>query len=145
MSIDMMRYILLLAALWCCSISGKAQTDSVQVKKPLYSVRKGFTAEQEQKEVASLAEYQKRHLYLSGEALQKSTSYLAGSIMCSVTGGLLVGAANRVKSDGGQTGMYVAGGLMAGVALGCLAATIHFHGKAGRELRLSAGEVVFKF
>lgn len=35
-----MRYILLLAALWCCSISGKAQTDSVQVKKPLYSVRK---------------------------------------------------------------------------------------------------------
>lgn len=141
----MMRYILLFAALWCCSISGKAQTDSVQVKIPLYSVRKGITAEQEKAESASLAEFRQRHLYLAGESMQKSTSYLAGSIMCSVTGGLLVGVANRVKSDGGQTGMYIAGGLMAGVALGCLTATIHFHNKAGRELRLSAGEVVFKF
>lgn len=35
-----MRYLFIIIALWCCSISGKAQTDSVQVKKPLYSVRK---------------------------------------------------------------------------------------------------------
>lgn len=134
-----MKCIILLAALWCCSISGKAQTDSVQVKKPLYSVRKGFTAEQEKAETASLAEFQQRHLYLAGEALQKSTSDLAGSVICSVVSGIMVNSANRVKSDGGQTGIYVAGGLMAGVALGCLAATIHFHGKAGRELRLLAG------
>lgn len=141
----MMRYILLLAALWCCSISGKAQTDSVQVKKPVYSVRKGFTAEQEQAEAASLAEFQKRHLYLSGEALQKSSTFLIGSVVSSFTGGMMLGFANRIKSDGGKTGVYIGGGLMLATSLGCLSATIYFHDKAGRELRLSAGEVVFKF
>jgi len=140
-----MRYLFIIIALWCCSISGKAQTDSVQVKKPVYSVRRGIVSSQEQAELQSLAEFRQRHLYLAGEALQKGTSFLAGSLVCSVTGGLMLGVANRVSSDGGQKGMYIAGGIMAGVALGCLAATIRFHGKAGRELRLSAGEVVYKF
>lgn len=34
-----MKYIFIIIALMCCSISGKAQTDSTETKKPKYSVR----------------------------------------------------------------------------------------------------------
>lgn len=36
-----MKYIFIVLALWCCSISGWAQKDSMVIKKPKYSVRNG--------------------------------------------------------------------------------------------------------
>lgn len=140
-----MRYIFIVWALWCCSISGMAQSDSTEVRKPMYSVRHGFVSENDQKEMKELEAFRQRHLYLAGEAMQKSTTYLAGSLAASVVGGVLMGTASQVNSDGGQKAMYITGGLMAITSFACLATTIHFHNKAGRELRLSAGEVVFKF
>lgn len=111
----------------------------------MYSVRHGFVSDNEQKEIKELEAFRQRHLYLAGEAMQKSTTYLAGSLAASVVGGVLMGTASQVNSDGGQKAMYITGGLMAITSFACLATTIHFHNKAGRELRLSAGEVIFKF
>ena len=140
-----MRYIFIILALWCCSISGMAQTDSTEVRKPMYSVRHGFVSEREQKEMEELEAFRQRHLYLAGEAVQKSTFYLAGSMASAVVGGVLMGTASQVNSDGGVKAMFISGGIMAITSFACLATTIHFHNKAGRELRLSAGEVIYKF
>lgn len=140
-----MKYFLLILALWCCSMSGKAQRDSTEVRKPLYSVRHGFVSESEQKEIAELEAFRQRHLYLAGEAMQKSTTYLASSLASAVLGGVLIGTASQVNSDGGVKAMFITGGIMAITSFACLATTIHFHNKVGRELRLSAGEVIYKF
>lgn len=47
-----MRYIFVIFALWCCSISSWAQTDSTQVRKPMYSVRHDYTTESEQNSIS---------------------------------------------------------------------------------------------
>lgn len=140
-----MRYIVVLIALFAVFNSSWAQTDSTQVKKPVYSVRHSFAQEERLAEFQELEPYRQRHLFLAGEAMQKSTGYLAASVGSAVASGVLMGVANRVNSDGGQKAMYITGGVLAGVSLICLATTIKIHMKAGRELKLSAGEVVYKF
>jgi len=140
-----MRYIFIVFALVCCSISAKAQKDSTETRKPLYSVRHSFVSEAQQKEMAELEAFRQRHLYLAGEALQKGSNYLVASVASSVVSGALFGTANQIGSKGGRTAMFVTGGVAAGLSLVCLAATIRFHNRAGHELRLSAGEVIYKF
>lgn len=77
--------------------------------------------------------------------MQKSTTFLAGSVASAVVGGVLMGTASQVNNDGGVKAMFITGGIMAITSFACLATTIRFHNKAGRELRLSAGEIVYKF
>ena len=140
-----MRYIFIIFAIWCCSISSLAQTDSTQVRKPMYSVRHGFVSDIELKEEKELEAFRQRHLFLAGEAMQKEIGYIATSAATSVISGVLFGLANQMESKAGRTAMFITGGITAGVSLVGIAGAIHFHTKAGRELRLSAGEVVFKF
>lgn len=140
-----MRYIFIFLALWCCSISGRAQSDSTEVRKPMYSVRHGFISEGEQKEIVELEAFRQRHLFLAGEAMQKEIGYMATSAATSVISGVLFGLANQMESKAGRTAMFITGGVTAGLSLVGIAGAIHFHTKAGRELRLSAGEVIYKF
>lgn len=140
-----MRYIFVIFALWCCSISCWAQTDSTQVRKPMYSVRHGFVSDIELKEEKELESFRQRHLFLAGEAMQKEIGYIATSAATSVISGVLFGLANQMESKAGRTAMFITGGVTAGLSLVGIAGAIHFHTKAGRELRLSAGEVVYKF
>ena len=139
-----MKQLFLLLILLCCSLSSNAQTDSTEVKKPTYSVRHGFVSEETVK-MTKADEFQQRHLFQAGIAMQKGTQYATISLVASFIGGALFGVSAFTDNDRAKTGLYVGGGIMAGAAMGCTFATIHFHGKAARELRLSAGEVIYKF
>ena len=136
-----MRHLFIIAMLLCCSISSMAQTDSTEVKNPMYSVRHGFV----HKETAEQAACSQKHLYQAGIAMNRAAFSLGGSVGASVFSGAFFALTAKAENPGGRTALYVAGGVMAAVSIGCLISTIHFHYKAGRELRLSAGEVVYRF
>jgi len=138
-----MRYIFIIAMLLCYSISSTAQTDSTEVRTPMYSVRHGFVPNET--ETAEQAAFRQKHLYQAGMAMDKASYSLAGSVGASALCGTFFGLTGTVTNSGGRTALYVAGGVMAAVSIGCLISTIHFHYKAGRELRLSASEVVYRF
>lgn len=127
--------------LLCYAISGMAQTDSTEVRNPMYSVRHGFVP----KETAEQAACSQKHLYQAGIAMNRAAFSLGASVGASVFSGIFFGLTAKAENPGGRTALYVAGGIMAAASLGFLISTIHFHGKAGRELRLSAGEVVYRF
>lgn len=111
----------------------------------MYSVRHGYVSESELKEEKELEAFRQRHIYLAGEAMQKEIGYMATSAATSIISGVLFGIANQMETKSGRTAMFVTGGITAGISLVGIAATIHFHNKAGSELRLSAGEVIYKF
>lgn len=140
-----MRYILVIIALMCCSISSRAQTDSTEVKKPVYSVRHSDVQVHDDNEIAAVEEFRQRHLFQAGEAAQIASRNLAASIATSVVSGVLFGVSAAVDNDGARKGLIVGGAIMAGVSLGFTFCALKFNFKAGRELKLSAGEVVYKF
>lgn len=140
-----MRYIFVIFALWCCSISCWAQTDSTQVRKPLYSVRHDFISDDQLKEMAELEAFRQRHLFLAGEAIRREVGFVATSAATSVVSGILFGLAGQAEEKAPRIAMYAMGGLTAGISLFCTAYSIHYRLKAGRELRLSAGEVIYRF
>lgn len=140
-----MRFLLFIIAFICCSVNGMAQSDSVNVNIPLYSVRHGFIPNKLTKENEKADLYGQRHLYKAGEAIQKSTNYIYGSIASSLACGVCCVIAGCSDNNGARTGLFIGGGVLAGVSLGCLFPALHFYDKAGRELRLSAGEVTYRF
>ena len=137
-----MKYLFVVLMLCCCSIEGRAQSDSLEVRGPIYSVRPGFNETYKKQEV-KLDEFQQRHLYKAGRALERSTNCLIASVSSATVSGVCftVGAATGKN----KTATYITGGLFAGASLACMLFAISFRSEAGLELRLSAGEVVFKF
>lgn len=137
-----MKYLLFILALLCCSLSASAQIDSVDVKKPVYSVRRGFY-ETQNTEIEKQNEFKKYHLHKAGLAMERSSNLAISAISTAAVGGacFTVGACTGKK----KTGMYVTGGIFTAASLACTLASITFHMDAGRELKLSAGEVVYKF
>ena len=140
-----MKFLLIILALFCCSISSMAQRDSIDVNKPQYSVRHGFVSDKQISEKEKADIYCQRHLYKAGEAIQKSTAFMYGSIASSLVSGVCCIIAGCSDNDGARTGLFIGGGVLAGVSIGCLFPALHFYDKAGRELRLSAGEITYKF
>ena len=140
-----MKYVFIILALFCFTICSKAQKDSINTNTPMYSVRPGFAVERINKENVEIEAFRKNHLYMAGDAMQKSTTFMYGSLASSVLSGTCFAIGGTANNSGARTGLFVAGGIFGAVSLGCLIFNIHYHDKAGRELRLSAGEVVFKF
>lgn len=139
-----MKKIIAIFVMLFAGISLYAQTDSIEVKKPIYSVRHGFVSEETMKS-SKADENSQKHLYQAGVAIQKSANFQYISLGTIVFSGAFIGSAVKVKNSGGKTALFVGGGIMAGVSLASLFASINFKDKAGREIRLSAGEVVYKF
>lgn len=139
-----MKHFLFTSLLLMVVLSLHAQTDSTEAKKPIYSVRHGFVSGENMKS-SSLNEFSQYHLYQSGIAIRKSTNFQYISLGTAVFSGSFWGVAGCVKNSGGKKALRSLGGIMAGVSLATLITSIHFHDKAGRELQLSAGEVVYKF
>ena len=140
-----MKYLLLIITLLCCSLNCNAQTDSTQVNKPAYSVRPGFVNAEMEREMTELEAFRQRHLYLAGNALQNSAFCMGMSLGSSAVSGLMIGFGSAAGDSAARTALFIGGGLFGIASLGFSIATIHFHNKAGRELRLSAGEVIYKF
>lgn len=140
-----MKHLLLVITLLCCSLNCNAQTDSTLVNKPTYSVRPGFVNAEMEREIKELEAFRQRHLYQAGNALQNSSFCMGMSLGASVVSGLMFGLGGATDNSGARTGLFVGGGIFGVATLAFTIATIHFHNKAGRELRLSAGEVVYKF
>lgn len=86
-----------------------------------------------------------RHLYKAGDAIRKSTSCMLGAIGTSLASGTCFALAGLPDDKNVRTTLIVVGGITAALSLGLGIASIHYQFKSGRELRLSAGEVVFKF
>ena len=140
-----MKYLLLVITLLCCTLNCNAQTDSTLVNKPMYSVRPGFVNDETKREMTELEAFRQRHLYQAGNALQNSSFCMGMSIGTSVVCGLMCGIGGASDSSTTRTILFVGGGIFGAASLGFTIATIRFHNKACRELRLSAGEVVYKF
>ena len=140
-----MKFLMFILAILCCSFSSMAQRDSIDINKPQYSVRHGFVSEKQIKANEKVDIYSQRHIYKAGEAIQKSTAFMYGSIASSLLGGMCCIIAGCSDNDGARTGLFIGGGVLAGVSIGCLFPALHFYDKAGRELRLSAGEITYKF
>lgn len=140
-----MKYLLLIITLLCCCLNCNAQTDSTLVNKPTYSVRPGFVNAEMEREITELEAFRQRHLYQAGNAMQNSSFCMAMSLGTSIVSGIMFGLGGTSDNSGVRTGLFIGGGLFGAASLGFSIATIHFHNKAGRELRLSAGEVVYKF
>ena len=113
-------------------------------KKTLYSVRHGFVSEETMKS-SKADENSQKHLYQAGVAIQKSANFQYISLGTIVLSGVFLGSAGRIINTGGRVAVYTMGGISAGISLASLFASINFKDKAGRELRLSAGELVYKF
>ena len=139
-----MKHLFLLLMLLCCSLNCNAQTDSTEVKKPMYSVRHGFVSEEAVK-MAKADEFQQRHLFQAGIAMQRWANLQYCSVASSLIGGTLFLFGGLSDNTSTRTGLFVGGGVMTLASFGCLLTSIHFHDKSGRELRLSAGEVIYRF
>ena len=97
-------------------------------------------------EIAEMKAEPQWHLYSAGQAMKKSASCLAWGLGASCVGGALCAIGATSDNTNAQTGLIVTGSIIAStIPLACLIASIHFHYKAGRELRLSAGKVVYQF
>lgn len=140
-----MKRFIFMAVLALITLSTRAQTDSLEVHKPKYSVRPGLITENEKKEIATVEAFRQRHLYQAGIAMQKGVFCIGGTVASSLAGGICFAIGEASDNYGLRTGMFVGGGIMMAASLGFTIATIHFHNKAGHELRLSAGEVIYKF
>jgi len=87
----------------------------------------------------------KRHLYQAGDAIRSSTLYTLGSVGASLASGTCFAIAALSDNEDDRRALFIAGGITAALSLGCWITSIHFNFKSGRELRLSAGEVIYKF
>ena len=122
-----MRKVILFLLL-ACSLSAGAQK---------YSVRKRA----DELSVAVSDSLALRHLYMSGEHLQQSGSLQFGAIGLSLASGLAL-TLGAEKDNKAMIGVGIASGVGAIV---CEFLSISRKMKAGKELKLSAGEIVFRF
>lgn len=140
-----MKHLLLFLVVFCSTLCCNAQRDSLMTNAPVYSVRPGFLQEKLDKENAEIAAFQQNHLYLAGQAMQKSANFMIGSMASSLLSGTCFAIGATTSNGSAKTALLVSGGVTGLISLVCLGFNIHYHDKAGRELRLTAGEVVFKF
>ena len=140
-----MKHLLFFLVVFCSSLCCNAQRDSLMTNTPIYSVRPGFIHKKQDKVNAELEAFRQNHLNLAGEAMQKSATFMIGSMASSLLSGTCFAIGATTSNGGGKTALLVSGGVTGLASLVCLGFSIHYHDKAGRELRISAGEVVFKF
>ena len=108
-----------------------------------YAKRTALIGVKEIDETNAWQYYGERHLYKAGDAIRRSTSCMLGSIGTSLASGTFF--ALGLNNEDARKPLFIAGGISAAISLGCWIASIHFQYKSGRELRLSAGEVIYKF
>ena len=90
-------------------------------------------------------QYGERHLYKAGDAIRRGTSCMLGSIGTSLASGTCFAIAALSDGKDANTPLFIAGGVTAAISLGLCVLSIHYQYKSGRELRLSAGEVIYRF